>query len=534
MGTNAYAEDGLLPGLLRLPNELLLETVSSLSIVDLRRLARVHRKLSFFVGSYLTRYRYNAGLMKLPDELLLEIAQHLGTQANRSHFAQASLRFHPIVMNYVAHYDVRYNGSSLLMYAAGWNLKGMARKIIRLGGDVHTQRGSEHGVDGLRLRPLSNAAYYGHKRMVRLFLMAGAMQLIGPNRVSLEVAIANGHEQIAILLSQELKADDKVREGGDILLKLACEAKMANLVKILLERGYRARTPTEIKHGHSIFLHHLIAEHATRGNFVKRELHDEVYQIASMLLLHKADPDVHQNVRLEAVTARQLARRHPDPRVRLMFSTAETRPTAKIKAAKLQIGHSLTPPTTYNSDDDPWSPDPFSETRYATLWDFLKSPNTDSSTTEDEDIRKDVVHGQDVQAENEVYMLDSSELAAIVRMEKEDKMKRLSISRDPAPLLSSENSHSMLRALSKQESYRFWDQKPVTTTLAVRTPMQKAASKKQQQAVDSFPPLGRTGPTSGANGQRLRTAQQMKGFGESGSGMSSSKTKKRQWVPFSF
>jgi hypothetical protein len=370
--------------------------------------------------------------------------------------------------------------------------------------------------------------------MVRLFLMAGAMQLIGSNRVSLEVAIANGHEQIAILLSQELEADDKVREGGDILLKLACEAKMANLVKILLERGYRVRTAAEIKHRHSALLNHLIAKDATRGDFVKRELHDEVYQIATMLLLHKADPDLNSNARLGSGTARQLACRHPDPRVRLMFSKAGTKPTAKTKAANLQIGHSLAPSTTHNSDDDPWSPDPLGETRYATLWDFLKSPNTGSPNMEDEDTRKGVVHGQAIKAENKMHMLDSSELAAIVQMENEDKMKKFTVSREPAPLLSSEDSNSNLKALSKQGSYRFWVQKPVTTTLPVRTPTQKVAPTKQHQAPESFPPLGRTGPGSRGNGQRVRTAQQMQGLGESGSGLGVSKPKKKQWAPFSF
>jgi hypothetical protein len=263
MGTNAYTEDGLLPGLLRLPNELLLEMVSSLSILDLRRLPRVHRKLSFFVGSYLTRYRYNASLMKLPDELLLEIAQHLGTQANRSHFAQASLRFQPSVMNYVARYDVRYNGSSLLMYAAGWNLKKLALKTIHLGRDIQTESGSEHGVRGLCLRLLSNAAHYGHKQMARLLLHAGAAKTIDTVRVSLKLAIANGHEQLAILLSQKLIVDDAFREDGDTLLKLACDAKMINLVRFLLERRYQRRTAAETTRDYSTHLHRLIAEKRT-------------------------------------------------------------------------------------------------------------------------------------------------------------------------------------------------------------------------------------------------------------------------------
>lgn len=160
MESDAPTGDSLLPGLLRLPDELSIKMVSSLSILDLRRLAKVNKQLSSFVGSYLTRHRYNVGILRLPDELLLEIAQHLSMQADRSRFAQASLKFYPMIMKYLVRYDIQHNDSSLLMYAAEWNLMNMARKILNLGGDIHTHSGSDHRFKGLCARPLSNAAYF--------------------------------------------------------------------------------------------------------------------------------------------------------------------------------------------------------------------------------------------------------------------------------------------------------------------------------------------------------------------------------------
>ncbi|KAH4075493.1 hypothetical protein HBH92_042070 [Parastagonospora nodorum] len=339
MESDAPTEDRLLPGLLRLPNELLIKTVFSLSNLDLRRLARVNKKLSFFVGSYLTRFRYNAGILKLPDELLLEVAQHLSTQTDRSHFAQASLRLYPIVMNYVAHYDLRYNASSLLMFAARWNLMDMARKILNLRGDINTHSVSHHYFKGLRARPLSNAAYFGHKQVVCLLLESGAVELIDTIRLALELAITNGHEQIAIQFSQALPADAMIFKGEDSLFQLACEAKMINLVRFLLERGYQRRTAAETTRGYSTHLHRLIAKDSVGSGYIERGQHDEVYQIATMLLQHKADPDARREAyRGVFVSTRRLACRHPGLRVRDMLSRTEAVFAPRYKASHFRSG----------------------------------------------------------------------------------------------------------------------------------------------------------------------------------------------------
>ncbi|KAH3941023.1 hypothetical protein HBI56_135870 [Parastagonospora nodorum] len=335
MESDAPTEDRLLPGLLRLPNELLIKTVSSLSNLDLRQLARVNKKISFFVGSYLTRFRYNAGILKLPDELLLEVAQHLSTQTDRNHFAQASLRLYPIIMNYVAHYDLRYNASSLLMFAAGWNLMGMARKILNLRGDINTHSVSHHCFKGLRARLLSNMAYFGHKQVVCLLLESGAVELIDTVRLALELAIANGHEQIAIQFSQALPADAMICKGEDLLFQLACEAKMINLIRYLLERGYQRRTAAETTRDYSTHLHRLIAKDS-----------------------HKADPD---------------ARREAYRGV-FLYSHQDTKHCTSDLALLLKIIREKLLWRPSASVD--WS-------RTATLWDDLNSLAADANDMED-------------------------------------------------------------------------------------------------------------------------------------------------------
>lgn len=177
--------------------------------------------------------------------------------------------------------------------------------------------------------------------MVGFPLEAGAVELVDVVRLALELAIANGHEQIAIRLSQELLADAMIFKGGYVLLQLACEARLANLVRFLLRRGYQRRAPTEITRDYSMHLHRLIAKDSAGSGYVKCGSHDEVYQIAIMLLQHRADPDTRrEGSRGVFVSTQRLACRHSDPRVRNMLSRAWATHTPRCKAAHLQIGHS--------------------------------------------------------------------------------------------------------------------------------------------------------------------------------------------------
>jgi len=166
------------PSILKLPNELLCDIVSPLSTSDLRRLSRVNHQFYFFVRAYLVKYRYNEGIVTLPNEIILEIVRHLGTQKNRSRLARTSQRFYPLVMNYIVRHDIQFRGSSLLAITARSNLKGMAKKILRLGGNVNTQSCFKSTCAGQRPTPLAAAAFYGHERIICLLLAAGAKQIV--------------------------------------------------------------------------------------------------------------------------------------------------------------------------------------------------------------------------------------------------------------------------------------------------------------------------------------------------------------------
>jgi hypothetical protein len=329
------------PGLLTLPNELLLAIACPLSTSTLRLLSKVNHHLYFFVRAYLIRHRYTHGLLTLPNELLLEITAYLGTQSDRSHFARTSQHFYPVVMNYIVRFDIRYRGSSMLNVAARRNLKGVARSMLRMGGEVNTQHGFQALRTGERPTPLLVAALLGHERMVRLFLGAGAQEALNDVRMPLLLAIAKGHEGIAVLLARDLDADDTIAtpgRGRNVLL-LACRARFVHLVRGLLERCALQGKRVDARKC-SAALYMLLEGTASKGAFRARELLEDVHQIVLMLLGHGADPDlVVTGVGVEG-TARSVAQRCPDPRVRnLLLKAARTvdRPPGKNTAvSKLQ------------------------------------------------------------------------------------------------------------------------------------------------------------------------------------------------------
>ena len=64
-------------GLLNLPNELLTEIVSFLSVPDVRIFGRSCRQLLPLTKDYLDRYYYNTGIFVLPDKIISMIARHV-------------------------------------------------------------------------------------------------------------------------------------------------------------------------------------------------------------------------------------------------------------------------------------------------------------------------------------------------------------------------------------------------------------------------------------------------------------------------
>lgn len=321
MTGKAHRVDRSPKGLTQLPNERLLDIVFHLRIPDLRRLSQVNRELRFFTEDYLVQYRYNSGLVALPNEIILEIVKYLGSQDDRSHFARTSLRFYPVVMDYIFRYDVRYYSSRMLHYAARRNFQKMTRSIMDIGGDVNTLGGSVLYIFGKRCTPLATAAAHGHMTMVKILLEGGASHFIDGIRLPLAAAMLNRHENIAMVLSRDLDSGDIIGEGVNAtVLQMACTEKLVNLVRYYLERdsGFGGVGNEHDLQNRSMALYRVLKKDVKKwGDLIKRELHQDVYQIVLMLLKHGANPDepikfrsAHHN------TASFIAARHPDPRLR--------------------------------------------------------------------------------------------------------------------------------------------------------------------------------------------------------------------------
>lgn len=502
MASKAHRRDPSPVGLLKLPNEILLEIVSLLSTPDLRRLDKVNCKLHFFIGDYLVRYRYHVGLFTLPNELILEIVQHLGRQKDRSRLARASQRFYPLIMDYISRHNVRYGGSSLLNYAAKRDLKGMARMILHLGGDVDTQCGFRLFLDK-RVTPLATAAFHGHEKMVRMLLEAGASVFIHGMRIPLAMAIFKRHEKVALILSQELDSDDvPLTKTGGTALQMACGMKLVNLVRYYLERGsrYGGRTNVHSLPDRSTALYHILRKDASKDDFFKRELHEDVYQIVLMLLHHGANPDIHIKIGVShPITARAVASRHPDPRVRILLPKAT--PATESKESALLIGR----PWMASSDGQVPT---FHEPHYAKLWDFLQGSNAERPTLMD----KNEIEYRGMNYEDRI--LNASDIADLV----EGGMQRLrkkSESMEPPPL-SSFPQLGIPKVSAQHAAKDFWAKIPAEASSGVNSIQTSSISGmgdisrkmkllEKSAETEPFPRLGKPDPTSKDTGKDLWT-----------------------------
>jgi ankyrin repeat protein len=547
MTENTQLDNALLPGLVRLPNELLLEIAPALRIADLRRLSGVSRKFYFFIHDYLIRYRYKAGIFRLPNELLLEIVQQLDSQKDRSCFARASQRFYPLVMNYIVSHNARHGGSSLLNYAAKQNLEGMARKILFIGGNVDTEYGSAGAVPNSqrrfttsRLTPLAIAAQYGNKSLVRLFLEAGACQVIGGVRVPLGLALAARHESVAMMLSRGLYSDYQFEEKGQTVLQLACEARFVKLARYFFERGPGSHTDDQCASDCSITLFRLLEATACKGDFIRRQLLEDVFQITMMLLKHDADPDMcmEQGRCRPSITTRNLASRHPDPRIRNLLSRAKPAPTITQKGSTPPLERSILD----SSEDETYE---FLEgqypasSQYAVLWDFLDKPNTNSSILQDHEKAK--YYGN----EGDDRKLKSSELKALIQADLRTRMKKTEIFTDPFS-----NSYfpqlGTPKAIVRSADQKFWAKMPVKTVPVAQKPVLRAKRLEKPAKVEPFPQLGHPAPPSNGAGnsiwteflknkdlrdksevQQVSLCDEAVGRGDSGN----KKAKKKKWVP---
>jgi hypothetical protein len=331
--------------LLALSNELLHEVFLMLGTSDLRRVSLINHELHSYVTDFLARYRYHVGIFRLPKKLLLRVTQHL-KQRDRCRLAQASQKLHPAVMDLVIRHNIRRNGSSILNHAAKNNLEHLARKLIRLGGNVDTVHDISispiprvlmwHYVEGyLLMRPLMSAALHGHERIVSLLLLAGAGQHVYGITAPLTLAMLQRNKRLCEILLPKLPIEDM-----PAILKLASYDQYVKPVRWLLEAG---ESSASIRQARTVALYHILNEAASTSDFLMNEVREEGCRIVALLLKYEAD-SLHceeENKFKRPLTARQLASRHPDPRVRKLIGAPMPMAVVQTEGTNVQIGRAM-------------------------------------------------------------------------------------------------------------------------------------------------------------------------------------------------
>jgi hypothetical protein len=214
----------------------------------------------------------------------------------------------------------------LLNYAAKRNLKAVTQRLLRVGGDIETRLTIPWTASDKRLTPLATAARHGHSGIVKMLLEAGASQFVDGLRIPLVIAMFARHESVALLLSRQLRAStEPLGKDAGTVLQMASEAKLPRLVKHYLnKRDAQLQRQLDDKHVHNLSnaLVRILLVDFSDEYLLKRKLDEDAYQIVFMLLQQGASPDIRiQTQSSPFITARVIASRHPDPRIRNLLST---------------------------------------------------------------------------------------------------------------------------------------------------------------------------------------------------------------------
>ena len=400
-------------GLAELPNVLILEVVAHLTDRDRSRLARTNfRFCSLIMDDILDQEVRTQGVKLLESALRTK---------SRGLVRRLLLKGADIETGFRHIYFWRYGGywssyTTTPLASATW--RGdvtMVELLLQSGANVHTS--FDHHMNygrGPTMRlctPLFLAAYRDHERIVELLMEAGASPVVEGDCRILSVTIDQRHESIVSLLLQNLSfakqlsasvireliqmasgqhfrslstnviiqhehvilrhlppaSVDKSQVPEYILaefIKCAATGKLAMVVSHLLQ--IRGRLQLQKTSYLDAALQSVISLDARKESVLKRELHQDVFQIVQALLAHGADPDSVA----QGKSARDMATAHPDPRVRnrLVRIVHPSQPTKELPSL---IRRSLTTPSKASSTDRR----PQHDRPSASLWDFVGSRN---------------------------------------------------------------------------------------------------------------------------------------------------------------
>jgi hypothetical protein len=369
---------------IKMPTGILPDIFVLLRPSDLLSLSFVNRKFSLLIKKY--HARCNSGLNTIPNEIILEIIQHLRAR-DQSRLARASRRFYPLIMDSILRDDSRHGKSRILWFAVEKNLKSLTRRVLQRGGDVNTVVVVRSKSSIGQKTPLMVAAYHGFEGIVNLLLKLGARHSAYERLSPIKIAISKRHEKVALILYKALEKsnDVELNTKKNKLLRMACAAKLVKLVRYLLERRVHLNIESEGEVDTALYC--VLQVDICQDKFLKRALHEDVYQIVLMLLQHGACPHVQPKGKIlpPYATARALSSRHPDPRVRALL--LEATPEENHRETRLQVGRPWlsSQEAEAASEDLRLTDSHLDYASHATLGDFLTKLNGEQLPISNED-----------------------------------------------------------------------------------------------------------------------------------------------------
>jgi hypothetical protein len=475
-----------------MPTEILPDIFVLLRPSDLMSLGFVNRKFSLLIEKY--HARCNSGLSTMPNEIILEIIQHLGAR-DQSRLARANRRFYPLIMDSILRDNARRGGSSILWFAVKRNLKGLTRRALQRGGDVNAVVRLNFSTE--QKTPLLVAAYHGFEGIVNLLLKCGAHHSAYGRTSPIRIAISKRHEKVALILYRALESTDvEFYTKKNHLLRMACAAKLVNLVRHLLERRVFLNIESEGELDTALYC--VLLVDMCQDKFLKRALHQDVYQIVLILLQHGACPHVQLRGKVlpSYTTARALSSRHPDPRVRalLLESTREE----EQRETRLQVGRPwISSQQAEAASRDLRLTDPHLDyVSHATLGDFLAKPNSEQLPISNED---DLPVDQDMN-ERTIHGEHSTSVTFDIETHLEDNGKQET---DDNPETSESSLHDDFpqlgnsQKLAQHTAQDLWANvnPSVRSSYTPRTYTTSTNSRKKEEPTqtDQFPPLVKRG-----------------------------------------